>query len=648
MALPIPNLDDKTFEQLVEEARKLIPVHVPEWTNHNLSDPGIAFIDLFAWLTELQLYSLNRISERHYLKYLKMLGVKPYPAAPAGVYVTFTGSGVVNVGEQVLAEDSQTGGNITFETDETLEVLPVNLKQVIVYAGYKYADVTDFNRPNKNFFYAFGEKAEKGSSLYLGLDFDDKYRSSIENKPLNLFIKLFEDDLPPPSEHGYEKEEVILSVDVEWGYINNKLERTPLQNIKEGPVKRFYRTGVLEIPLPKDLHKTIISNYPESETLFWLYCRIITQNGADLFYEIPPRIERILLNTVSATQGKTVKEEFLKNSLQETLSSGLPNQVFETKFRPIIPKSQTLGVIGSMDQWEAVDDFDASVPEDKHYNIDYPNGRITFGNGINGLIPQKGREIKITYRYGGGEKENIGASIINKVHGKLRVDAINHFPASGGKEAEKIEEAILRLRKELRIPYTAVSLSDFEKIATSTPGLRVVRAKAIAAKDENKVKVVTVPYSPMEKPMPSKGFKETICFHLDTHRLITTDIEIKNPEYVRVSVSAFVKIKGGFNPDYVRSRCIEGLNEFLSPIRRKEGENEWPFGRAVYKSEIYETLEDVEGVDGILKLSLSASGEGFVKYEVGDVVIKPESLVYPGGHSVEIVLPQAACAEKKS
>src|SRR5690349_4133941 len=53
MPLPLPNLDDRSYTDLVEEARRLIPTYAPEWTNHNPSDPGIMLIELFAYLTEM-------------------------------------------------------------------------------------------------------------------------------------------------------------------------------------------------------------------------------------------------------------------------------------------------------------------------------------------------------------------------------------------------------------------------------------------------------------------------------------------------------------------------------------------------------------------------------------------------------------------
>ncbi|MFW5667313.1 MAG: baseplate protein J, partial [Coleofasciculus sp.] len=66
MSLPLPNLDDRTYADLVEEARSLIPIECPEWTDHNPSDTGIILIELFAWLTEMVLYRVNRIPDQNF------------------------------------------------------------------------------------------------------------------------------------------------------------------------------------------------------------------------------------------------------------------------------------------------------------------------------------------------------------------------------------------------------------------------------------------------------------------------------------------------------------------------------------------------------------------------------------------------------
>ena len=85
MPLTAPNLDDRRFQDIMDEARTLIPGYCPEWTDHNLSDPGIALVELFAWLTETMLYRLNQVPDRNYVKFLDLMGVKlrePRPARP--------------------------------------------------------------------------------------------------------------------------------------------------------------------------------------------------------------------------------------------------------------------------------------------------------------------------------------------------------------------------------------------------------------------------------------------------------------------------------------------------------------------------------------------------------------------------------------
>ncbi len=83
MPLTLPNLDDRRYADLVEEARALIPTHAPEWTNHNPSDPGITLIELFAWLTEMQIYRLNRVTDDNLRTFLKLLNGRDWQ--PSGM-----------------------------------------------------------------------------------------------------------------------------------------------------------------------------------------------------------------------------------------------------------------------------------------------------------------------------------------------------------------------------------------------------------------------------------------------------------------------------------------------------------------------------------------------------------------------------------
>jgi hypothetical protein len=79
MPLPIPNLDDRTFDQLVAEARALIPKNFPAWTDHNLSDPGIMLLELFAFLIEISIYQINRVPERSLEHFAELVGVTRRP-----------------------------------------------------------------------------------------------------------------------------------------------------------------------------------------------------------------------------------------------------------------------------------------------------------------------------------------------------------------------------------------------------------------------------------------------------------------------------------------------------------------------------------------------------------------------------------------
>ena len=89
MALPAPNLDDRTFQDIVDEAKRLIPRYTPEWTNHNLSDPGVALIELFAWMSEMVLFRVNQVPDRLFVHFLNLVGIEPFPPSVARADLTF-------------------------------------------------------------------------------------------------------------------------------------------------------------------------------------------------------------------------------------------------------------------------------------------------------------------------------------------------------------------------------------------------------------------------------------------------------------------------------------------------------------------------------------------------------------------------------
>jgi predicted phage baseplate assembly protein len=321
--------------------------------------------------------------------------------------------------------------------------------------------------------------------------------------------------------------------------------------------------------------------------------------------------------------------------------------------------------------WKRVNDFDASGPDDAHFVLDACEGRIRFGDGVNGDIPpapanETEDNIRVIFfQAGGGAAGNVSAAALASFAKPFKVESDARLyelaieqraAATGGLDREALEDAQARARRDLKTQFRAVTDSDVEYLALNTPGLRVARARAIPLYAPGlkgypqvtapaSVSVVVVPYSPSLRPFPSDGFKRTVCRHLDRHRLLTTRVHVIAPEYVGVSVRATVRLHAEFGQTETLARVQKSLDDFLRPLPPDDDPTAegWPFGRTVYRSEIYQLIENVEGVDCVEKVTLAASGVGVARSAEGNILIPPQSLVYPAGHSIEIVAPQSEC-----
>src|ERR1051326_2664118 len=87
--LQLPNIDNRGFEQVLAEAKRRIPITTPEWTNvDGESDPGITFVELFAFIADNVTYRANRVPELNRLKFLQLMGLRLQPAnAAQGIVV---------------------------------------------------------------------------------------------------------------------------------------------------------------------------------------------------------------------------------------------------------------------------------------------------------------------------------------------------------------------------------------------------------------------------------------------------------------------------------------------------------------------------------------------------------------------------------
>ncbi|MGH2509246.1 MAG: baseplate J/gp47 family protein, partial [Ktedonobacteraceae bacterium] len=129
MPLPSPNLDNRDFSQLVEEARQHIAQSCPEWTDLSPSDPGIVLLELFAYLTEAMIYRLNRVPDKMYIEFLRLIGIQLQPPAAASVNLVFSRTNAAEPPVQLtrgtrvtLNRSSSTGTPLVFTTAEDVTI----------------------------------------------------------------------------------------------------------------------------------------------------------------------------------------------------------------------------------------------------------------------------------------------------------------------------------------------------------------------------------------------------------------------------------------------------------------------------------------------------------------------------------------------
>jgi hypothetical protein len=182
MPIEAPNLDDLTYADILERAKQLIPVYCPEWTNFNDADPGMTLVQLFAWMTEMTIYRLNRVPDATYIHFLNFIGERQGPALPARTLVSFqklnekTPPVRLSKRIEVATEQTEDVDDVRFLTVRAVTVINARLERVLGLqispgaGGEK--DVLAIERiveddPDKAPVYEFGEKAGASAGLPL-------------------------------------------------------------------------------------------------------------------------------------------------------------------------------------------------------------------------------------------------------------------------------------------------------------------------------------------------------------------------------------------------------------------------------------------------------------------------------------------------
>jgi Baseplate J-like protein len=170
MPLLLPNLDDRTWADLADEGRALIPVYGPEWTDHNASDPGITLVELLAWKTEMDIYRLNQVSDEQRLRFLDLVGVKPKGPQPACAVLSF----VAKNGTPTLPKSLEFSGldanqvESRYQTLREISLAPGSLTALQSAGPAGFQNLTSAWKRRSSIL-PLGANPQVGAAFYLGL-----------------------------------------------------------------------------------------------------------------------------------------------------------------------------------------------------------------------------------------------------------------------------------------------------------------------------------------------------------------------------------------------------------------------------------------------------------------------------------------------
>lgn len=658
MPLNVPQIDNRSYREILDEALARVPVHNPEWTNFNDSDPGVTLLQLFAFMTDSLLYRANLMPERNRRKFLQLLGIPLRPAAPA--------AGVIAVHNERGPADTVTlpaslpvlAGAVGFVTENALDVLPVEARVFTrsplpagsdrdraerLYAQLYGADgdddaaeldfyrTTEFEPPAAGTRpTSIGPADSVDGSLWLALlvreadGSGDAARTQaaarIAGRTLTLGLvpswDVLQQVLPPG--RARRGTAPSLSFQVSTGMLVNgepRYDRLPARSDGD-PLETL---ALVQLTLPgeggfgawRDLDPVEdgVGDLPpalEDETLAervicWIRIRGDDAPGA--------RFSWVGINAARVTQRVRVP------ALRVGTGTGEPDQAVSLASTPVLPDSVSLTVDG--EPWQRTDDVLTAPPESgagstgaaRVFEVDREAGTLRFGNGHAGARPRAGSTIVASYAWGGGRAGNVGIGGINRAPQlPAGVKAWNPVPTWGGDDGETVAEAERRIPLHLRHRDRAVTADDFRAIVRETPGVDLGRVEVLStwhpAARSPAPGVVTVMVVPDDVrrsagPVPDRLFLQAVCRHLDPRRLVTTEIVVRGPDYVPLSLAVGIEVVPGLEIAPVREAVLAALRRFLSPLQGGQEEGGWPLDRSVEDRELWARAARVAGVASV-------------------------------------------------
>jgi predicted phage baseplate assembly protein len=656
--LPEIQLDDRRFQDLVSEARLKINRACPEWTEHNVSDPGITLIELFAWMTEMTIYRLNRVPDKLHVTLLELLGIRLDGPTAARTDVRFRLAGAPEESVEIAGGETEVATprtpneeSIVFQVDEDFVIPAMRPAAYVVQRGNQIKDVGTADgeaRPQGADQLPFGSPPAIGDALYLGFE-----------EPIGRLMLQVDVDASQARGAGVNPEDPPLR----WEVSQNEggwAEAEVLEDLTGG---FNYGSGTVELQCPERSAIQPLGGH----RLHWIRCRIddrTRKGGAATTYSHPPEIYAITATPIGAllpsTHAAQVSDELLG------LSDGTPGQVFPLRHHPVLKPGQgeTLEVqdpeSGDWSRWELREDFVSSTEFDRHFALDLVSGEVELGPAIRetdggwsqyGAVPPKGAVLRFSkYRHGGGRRGNISAGALAVLRAPIPgVETVaNPRPAVGGVDAEALEHARQRASMEIRTRYRAVTAEDFEFLAGEASP-RVARAVCIPPQDGGAVPLHVVPHVfPADRQLsyeelsPDPELLGEVASYLDDRRLIGTTVQLLPCKFRGLSVVVNLQASPLADTARVEEDVAHALYTYLNPLvgGNVVGPGEgWPFGRALNQGELYGVVHAVSGVEFVKILRIYETdlrtGEQSPKPAGTHIVLEPDELIASGAHIVK-------------
>lgn len=673
---------EKTHEQLLEEAIAQIPIYSKEWSNYNLSDPGITMLENLSAFAALQQDELNQVTDEVRFALLKMAGFTPKEGQAARVLLLEQGSGgkrEIPMGQKVYAQD------ICYEFVQN-QLTRAKIKKICRCSKETQQDLSalllEFGVPG-------------------GLPFLDR------GAPRGQKLRFYIEDIPG------DGQDIIFYVEVQ-----KEFPRNPLMEGEENPFVRvewkiYTRQGYVAVPVRDLTHGFLFSGpihlkvpreaVPGEEGCYLAEAEIIWEE-----YDIPPKIRCIrgLMNEAVQMDTKAALLEFpgtkqieIRHYLEkegQLFVYGLEPDGFYYEYKEAGNRTYRRLDESSGSLWlelnpESEDKIpQAALPEKvlvilysqemlqhrclgtlygyDRQQLDWPlaepalQGKLTLlaskpsKAGIQYSLVHPGEgELKISYKEAEGKLvvEECGGfegallylaecSVYRGREGNVlpqntfwtetaegRYCFENYDSGAEGRSAEGLEELKGRFQEDLDTPRTLVTREDCETLVKQIPGLSIHKVRAAAEHGENTIRIVIKPNSQSPRPKLSQLYIKRVQHFLEERRMLTAKILVEQPVHVPIDVSGIIYVK----PHYENSReTIEALiREKLDFVSTDRG-----FGGLLSYAGLYRAIEGLECVGGIYELKLIPSDMSRVSLVGMDIRLRENCLCYPGLISLEL------------